>query len=73
MDVVVRVMMLSFMYEGSEPVMMFIFHVESMYNYVGTFLFALVSFRRVFLGLSLAFSSHFWIFLITVALYWENK
>ena len=45
MDVVARVMMLSFMYEGSDRVMMFNCYVESMYNYVGTlFLFALVSF-----------------------------
>ena len=45
MDVVVRVVMLSFLYAGSKPVMMFNSYVESMYNYVGTFfLFALVSF-----------------------------
>ena len=50
MDVVIRVRMFSFMYEGSEPIMMFTFYVESMYNYVGTFLFALVSdtFRRIY-------------------------
>ena len=49
MDVVARVMMLSFMYEGSDRVMMFNCYVESMYNYVGTlFLFALVSFTVFF-------------------------
>ena len=73
MDVDARVMMLSFMYEGSDPVMMFNFHVESMYNYVGTFfLFTLVSFA-VFFWICHWLSSHFWIFLIVVALHSETK
>ena len=49
MDVVARVMMLSFVYEGSDPIMMFDCYIESMYNYVGTlFLFPLVSFAVFF-------------------------
>ena len=73
MDVVARVMMLSFMYEGSDPVMMFNSYVESMYNYVGTlFLFALVSFA-VFFWICHWLFPHFWIFLIAVALHWETK
>ena len=73
MDVVARVMMLRFMYEDSDPVMMFNYYVESMYNYVGTlFLFALISFA-VFFWIYHWLSSHFWIFLIAVALHWETK
>ena len=72
MDVVVRVMMFSFMYEGSEPVMMLSFMLclciimlEPFYS--PWFLFA------VFSGFVTGFFLPFWIFLITVALHWENK
>ena len=72
MDVVVRVVMFSFMYEGSEPVMMLSFMLglciimlEPFYS--PWFLFAVYFWVCHWLFLP------FWIFLITVALYWENE
>ena len=72
MVVIVLVMMFSFMYEGSGPVMMLpfmlslcIIMLEPFYS--PWFLFV------VFSGFVTGFFLPFWIFLITVALYWENK
>ena len=73
MDVVVRVMMFSFMYEGSRTrhdvyfscMSLCIIMLEPFYYSPW---FSLLSF-----GFVAGLSSHFWIFLISVALYWENK
>ena len=74
MDVVVRVMMLSFMYEGSRTRHDVYFSYMSLcIAMLEPFIIRLDFLFADFFRLVAGFSSHFWIFLISVALYWENK